>query len=196
MPISPLVNLTNQVQTIFPIIFSEALIASKVDDIIQIAVERCLSKYEKTKSLETASSTTIEEAVSVTKVVQSSQGGDYNVFDFAFPNEGISDNRIEWYFTDERRLIIETDTTVYVEYIVDPKYLSIDDLNDKYFRWTRDYAVALMKIQEGEQGTAAVLTALPFEFNYQTLLDNARADKDLLEDELEEMYFGCFAGKA
>lgn len=185
------------VQAKFPYVFTEALIKDDVDKLIDLAIRRGLSKVEKIKHIEISSSQTLADAASILKVVPSTHGGKFTVFDFIKGPGGTKTTpKIGWYFTPEKMLILDSETSVYVEYVADPKTLTVEDMEEEFLQWTIKYANALLMEKEGYAGTAAVLTALPFDFNYEEMLTNAQTQIETLETELEEMYYGLFAAKA
>ena len=172
------------------------LTSEEVDAVLNAAIFKCLTKVEIIKSLTTSSSIDIPQAKSVVRCVPSvntSSGADFSVWDFMAPQSSV---KKDFYFTTDRKLLLRNvPGACYVEYVVDSRFLTIEDLSDYYLDWSKRYAIALLSIKEGYAETRAILTALPFEFNYQQLKDDGNQAKIDLEQELEDMFFGCFSVK-
>jgi hypothetical protein len=101
---------------------------------------------------------------------------------------------VRHYFGPDRFLRLwPRDATVWIEYVVRPELLGVEDLDMIYSDWAVSYASALLKEKEGYLGTAASITTLPFEFNYQKLLDDGSAERKELEETMGEMFAGTLA---
>ncbi len=188
-----------KVQYLFPVKFAESLIYAEdttwIDGIINQAIDKALSNYEKIGNMYVSSSIDIPEAVSIVKVNRTDgESHTYNVFDFWRPIPGSGQEKVRYYFNPERRLILETEgRQVYVEYVVDPTTLTVTDLNPTYIQWGIKYANALLKEKEGYIGTSAILTELPFEFNYADMKQQGIDLQDTLETDLVDMGAGTLA---
>lgn len=185
-----------RVERLFPYKFNDALCSDDVDEILTHAIEIALSKFEKVKTIEIAGSQIIPDALSILKCVPSQTVNTYNVFDF-MRDPRIRPTKLKWYFDpNDRQIIFEVNTSAHVEYIQDPAGLTIEDLTPQYIQWTIKYALALLKEKEGLMGKGATLDALPFTLNYEDMYSQGFEQTQLLDEELEEMYYGLFTGKA
>lgn len=187
-------QLLTRVRGLFPVPLDEALVKNVMDEVVASAVQKALSRYEKiSSSTMTGKSVQLDDAVAIIRCLPAPiSGNEYHVFDFMSMERGRG-SRVFWNFID-KKLIFDYEGTFHVEYVKDPSTLTVEDLDDQYFEWTVEYAVALLMIKEGFLGTRATLTALPLEFNYNDLRDRGLESKERLEEKLEEMFFGCFGG--
>lgn len=194
-------ELKNGVQTLFPIKFSESLIYSEeptdIDKTINIAIKRAMVKYEKVEGREITGSQLFDRAASIVKCVPSANQMNvdavsvWNSMDIPVGYMG----NVKHYFGPDKYLRLwPDDATVWLEYVVHSSKLTVEDLDETYCDWATEYAVALLKIKEGYIGTSAVLTTLPFQFNYEKMLSDGTEDKKTLEDRMNnDMFSGTLA---
>lgn len=193
-------EIKEQVQTLFPIKFQDTLIFDEdpadIDRLITRAIMKALSKYEKIEGRELVGSQLFDRAASIVKCVPSAterSRAAISVWD-TMPIPQNLMGSVKHYFGPDRYLRIEpNDETVWVEYVVASDKLTVADLDSTGCEWVIEYAVALLKIKEGYIGTSATLTTLPFEFNYQAMLDEGKENKKELEDRLDEMCQGTLS---
>lgn len=187
-----------------PFPFDSALCSEDIPDILKNAITKAMSKFEKTESKQINGSTTLDRATTVSKVTPTyvgtasgpSGGTVWSVFNFMNLPDMQPVSKVEWYFTPERKLIIRGDRPCYIEYIVDPLLLKVEDLDSQYLDWAKKYALALLKVREGYEGSRGNITALPFDLNYKEMKSEGLTEKKDLETDLEDMYFGLFVGKS
>jgi len=188
-------ELRARVRDAFPIPIEEALCNKYFDGVVETAVKKAISKFEKLVTTSVSGkSVSLPEAASIVRCLPSPlDGSRYTVFDF-FEQTQRRSTSVAYNFTPDKVLTLSYEGTFYVEYVKATQFVTVEDLDDSYFEWTVEYSTALLMIREGFLGTRATLTALPLEFNYTTLLDTGKEDKTKLEEKLEEMYFGLFGG--
>ena len=189
-----------EVQALVPVKFEDTLIYlednTAVDSILNQAIKVACSGFEKIKNVYYVGTTTISDAISVVKCVPSdendSERGAMSVWDLL--PEG-KQEKVKHYFTPSDKILrVEpAGTSVYVEYVVDPNTLDVEDLDIHYTNWAVEYAVALLKIKEGYKGSQAVVKDSPFEFNYADMRTEGITDKDTSISKLEEMSMGTLA---
>ncbi len=189
------------VQFLFPIKFTDTLIYSEepldIDGILNRALKYVLSKFEKIETTEIVGSQVVSRAASILKCVTSA-----NVINSqsisVWNTMNIPDNhigRVQHYFTPTNKMLrlYPGDASVWVEYVCDPSVLLVTDLDADWYEVAVKYAIALLKIKEGQMGTAASLTVLPFEFNYAELRDTGQQERDKLEEDMVDRSAGTLA---
>jgi hypothetical protein len=195
-----LAELKADIQAKFHQKFDETLMYDEepttIDILINTAVRKCLTKYEKFESIEISASQYLTRALSIIKCVPSASAANSNYnsvwYSMKLPN---SPTRVNYYFTpsDKHFKLVPEGESVWIEYVVDPAAMTVLDLTGQYYEWVVDYALALLNIKEGMIGTTSKVTALPFEFNYETMANNGTQSKKDLEDDLNDMYMGTLA---
>jgi hypothetical protein len=193
-------ELKAEVQVLFPVKFAESLIYSEeptdIDKTITFAVKKAFTKYEKIESMEIEGSQYFTRAASILKCVPNAadrKSSTITVWD-TMPIPGQPVGSVKHYFGPDKFLRLwPDDESVWIEYKVATDMLTVEDLSPIYCDWVVEYANALLKIKEGYIGTSATLTTLPFEFNYQQMLDEGKEVKRDKETELEDMNQGTLA---
>jgi hypothetical protein len=209
-----LVEFKSNVQAIFPIRWEDTFMndedPTNIDKILQIALKKAFSRFEKIESNAITGSQIVDRAGSIITCVPSLETDRenlYGVFNLMFTqNVGILNFRvgevmsgglpkIKHYFDPGTKMLklLPQGVSVYLEYTVDPKKLVIEDLDLLYIEWALNYANALLKIKEGFIGKGALPTVMPFEFNYDDMRTSGESEKEKLETDLEDMYQGTFA---
>lgn len=168
---------------------------SLIDELVQDAIDEGLSKAEVFVDAEYPGTAVLEEARSVVKCVPAIgyTSSRLSVWNF-FPNGNMRRQlKVTHYFDPAtRKLIIEpNDTAVRVRYLKDTEFVTVEDLSPMYARWIIKYAVVLLKEAEGSRGTDVKMTDMPFDMNYEAMLEQARTEKEAL---LEEMNTGMYMG--
>lgn len=195
-----LLEIKDQVQTLFPFKFEETIIHDEddkgVDKLIGLALSKVLSKCEKIEGKEITGSQLLSRADSILKCVPSAverKLTTFTVWDTMAIPRSLMGN-VRHYFSPDRFLRLwPNDATVWIEYVVRPELLGVDDLDMIYKDWVVAYATALLKEKEGYLGTSASITTLPFEFNYERLLNDGREEKKELEETMGDMFAGTLA---
>lgn len=198
-----------EVEEIYPFDFNELIIddtVDKVDGILNRAIKKALSKYEKIETTTITGTTVIADAVSVVECIPALSTSDVSVFDLDPEYQirrGIGKRKMSWRFeTAEKKLylgsgILNTTQSHTVKYVKDPAGLEIEDMTEEiYLSWAIDYAVALIKIAEGGRGAFVNLPSVGFDYDYPQMKSEGKEEKDKLEEDLEDMYFGLFAIRA
>ena len=196
-----LTELKSSVQALFPIKFEESLIYSEdptaIDKIINTAIKRAQIKFEKIEGQEITGSQLFDRAASILKCVPSAterKTAIVSVWDTMDIPANYVGNVKHYFGPDKYLRIWPGDATVWIEYVVSSSKLTVEDLDETYCDWAIEYAVALLKIKEGYIGTSAVLTTLPFQFNYEKMLADGTDEKKTLEDRMNtDMFSGTLA---
>lgn len=193
-------DLKADVQTEFPLSFEETLMyaddSNIVSKIVTRAVRKALSHYELTKAIRVTGTSNIPEAINVLKCTYSDDASSsgITVWDLMPVVQTPGLQPIRYHFGSDRILrVYPSDSEMVVTYLVDPAFLTIEDLNQTYYDWAVNYSLALCSIKEGGLGRAGQLTELPFEFNHSAMHSEGMDSKKELEERLEEMYMGTLA---
>jgi hypothetical protein len=182
-----------------PFALTELLIFSKVDNIIAKAIADTLMKYEKIETTEINDTQVIERAQSVMEVVPSVGTDQLTVFQLDKSlSPYLNPRKIGWKFEPSQHklyleLYHERTTTVTVKYVVEPEFLTVEDLDSTYIEWAAQYAASLIMIAEGRRGSFVSLPATGLEYDYQQMKQEYTEERDKLLEQLEEMYYGLFA---
>lgn len=184
----------------FPLNFDDLFIKDKVDGIIKRALKKIYQKTEVIGSKVVSANTVLEDAESIVKLTTTvNSAAYYNVF-YYMTDERVRPKRfVNWYWTPEGKIMVElyaNISQVYIEYVKRRDMLELSDLPPHKVQLAVEYAVAMMKYQEGMMGTQAKLSDSPFEFNYEQLRDDGKEEKEKIEESLEETYFGLFGGRS
>lgn len=187
----------DEVQVRFPIKFEDTFIyeddSQMIDKIIRSAINAVRAKYEyiETKVLE--GSQQLARAISIIQVTPSTTTQNQtNVFNYMPGGAGF---KIRHFFdTTSRQLILTPEgASVYVRYVVDTNLLTIEDFDDIRIQFALRLADAMLKEKEGYLGTNINLTDMPFDLNYEEMLEEGKENRTTVLDELNEQYSGVLS---
>jgi hypothetical protein len=185
----------NEVKERVPFDFTGSFldIQNKLTGCLKRALKMTLSKYEKFETIEITGSTKIERATAVVKCRPStSVSNPLSVFSYMhIPGQ----SKFDYYFSPERMLMIPEGASAYVELVVDPAYLSIEDLSLTYQEKLIELAVGHCLVQEGTLGSYSKLSDVNIEYNFEQMKEDGKEIINNLEQWLKDNYFGLYGSK-
>lgn len=187
----------DEVQVEFPIKFEDTFIEEDdnlmIDKILTSAIRKVKAKYEKIETTTLIGSQQLPRATSIMQVTPAdSTDNQISIFNRMPGRDGY---KVKHYFdTFTKQLVVVPEgASVYVRYSVDSSLLTIEDFDDIRINTAIRLADAMLKVKEGYLGTNINLTDMPFDLNYEEMLEEGKENQTTILDELNEQYSGILA---